>query len=90
MSVLCRSIQLHRGQISSIRPIQVEPFGFITTSDDKKVKIIDMFGRVKCSINLLQTSSHLAGSWNFGYDFIKARNEELEKVARLVSIIKNR
>ena len=90
MSVLCRIVHLHRGPINSIRPILVEPFGFLTTSEDKKVKIIDMVGRVKCSLNLLETNSQLPSTWNFGYDFVRAKKEELEKVARLVTIIKNR
>lgn len=48
------------------------------------VKIIDMMGRIKCQINLLQTSGQLASVWNFGYDFSAARKDELEKVARIV------
>lgn len=84
MSVLCKSIKPHKSQINSIRQIQVEPFDLITTSDDKMVKIIDMMGRIKCQINLLQTSGQLASVWNFGYDFSAARKDELEKVARIV------
>jgi len=54
------------------------------------VRVIDTFGNITCSINLLSTSGKISKSWNFGYDFKQARADELEKVIRIVKMIENR
>lgn len=46
-----------------------------------------MFGKVKATINLLQTSNQPSSAWNFEFNFAKAKSEEVEKVSRLVRMI---
>jgi len=62
----------------------VEPYGFTTTSEDKKIRIWDFFGKLKGSINLLSTDDEQLKSWKFDYDFQKAKLEQSEEVKRLV------
>jgi hypothetical protein len=58
----------HRMRINSIKAINVDPFGFISTSQDKHVKLWTEEGDLCGDINLIKEMTSLE-NWKFGFDW---------------------
>lgn len=56
----------------------MHPFGFITTSNDKHVKIWSLFGQCWGDINLLKESYEK--NWSFPFKWEEKRNKEVDLV----------
>jgi|LakMenEpi03Aug12_release.lakeMendotaPanAssembly.Ray.scaffolds.fasta_scaffold4238961_1 hypothetical protein len=63
--VLIRVVsRAHKERINSIRPIKIEPFGFISTGNDKFVKVWSEVGECTGTINLVKEITQL-DKWKF-------------------------
>jgi hypothetical protein len=62
--------QAHLGKINSLREIEVDPFGFVTTGEDKHVRVWSKTGELWGDIDLLREKVHLE-LWNFPYNWHK-------------------
>jgi len=60
--------QAHTDKVNSIQPIRVAPFGFVSTSADKHVKVWSEEGQVMGDISLVKEITRLS-EWKFAFDW---------------------
>jgi len=84
----------HRGKINSLKPLNINQTnnkltGFITTGDDKKVRVWSIEGDLWGIIDLCQ-ENFTAKSWNFPYNWQQSKKDQMYEVKKALSQMKKK
>eukprot|EP00347_Sterkiella_histriomuscorum_P016786 403351858 len=77
----------HKLNINSVKEIQCAPYGFMTTSMDKHVKIWSLFGKLWGDIYLIK--ENYDKNWCFPFNWKSIRNNEVEQAKKVLSSIRD-
>lgn len=80
--VLIQMIRASKSRVNSLRQICVKPFGYISTSMDKMVKIWTELGELCGEINLGKEITRLE-KWKFKFDWEAQHLNDIDRVKQI-------
>ncbi len=85
-NVIVREFQAHEQAITNISKIK-EPFSFITSSKDKKLKIwnfnCELIGEINTHPSLYEMTQGIRTEWKFEIDWEKHKEQEIEHLIKI-------
>ena len=80
--VQIREWKAHKLAMNSVREIECHPFGFITTSQDKHVKVWSTWGVLWGDIYL--PKENYDKNWLFPFDWSRVRRNEVDQARQVL------